>query len=256
MDQKKNLVQWIYRIRGETMIRIAALDDSLEWLKTEEKITDRYFGDGGEEYEFCSYSNANKFLLDLDEGKFFDVYLLDVEMPEINGLQVAQEIKRVGLDCFIIYITGYVEYAVEAFEVNAYRYIPKKMLEEKLPEAYESLRAKLVQEDGPYYIIQTNSRLEKLEQKGIYYLQKEKKYVIFTTKNGISRDRTSLEEAVQALQEEMFVRIDKGCIVNLRHIMKLENRSVKMRDGAYLPVSQPQLSLVKRRIAEYWRTTC
>lgn len=238
------------------MIRIAALDDSREWLETEEKITDRYFTDCGEAYEFCSYSNGNKFLLDLDEGNYFDIYLLDIEMPETNGLQVAREIKKVCLDSFVIYITGYVEYAVEAFEVNAYRYIPKKMLEEKLPEAYKSLRAKLGQEEGPYYIIQTNSRMEKIAQKEIYYLQKEKKYVIFTTKDGTSKVRTSLDEAYQALEEELFVRIDKGCVVNLRHIMKLENRSVKMRDGVYLPVSQPQLSLVKRRIAEYWRKTC
>lgn len=238
------------------MIRIAALDDSREWLRTEEKITDRYFADSGEEYEFCTYSNVNKFLLDLDEGNYFDIYLLDIEMPETNGLQVAREIKKVCLDSFIIYITGYVEYAVEAFEVNAYRYIPKKMLAEKLPEAYASLQAKLEPDEGPFYIIQTNSRMEKMEQKGIYYLQKEKKYVIFTTKDGTSKVRTSLDEACQALEEEMFVRIDKGCVVNLRHIMKLENRSVKMRDGAYLPVSQPQLSFVKRRIAEYWRKTC
>lgn len=130
------------------MIRIGALDDSREWLRTEEKITDRYFADSGEEYEFCTYSNVNKFLLDLDEGNYFDIYLLDIEMPETNGLQVAREIKKVCLDSFIIYITGYVEYAVEAFEVNAYRYIPKKMLAEKLPEAYASLQAKLEPDEG------------------------------------------------------------------------------------------------------------
>lgn len=238
------------------MIRIAALDDREEWLKTEEEITKKYFKECDEEYLFCSYSNVNKFLLDLDEGIYFDIYLLDIEMPETNGIKVAREIKKVCLDSFIIYITGYIEYAVEAFEVNAYRYIPKKMLEEKLPEAYHSLKPKLVREEGPYYIIQTSSRLEKLEQKEIYYLQKDKKYVIFTHKDGTSKERVTLDEANRELEEESFVRIDKGCIVNLRHIMKLENRSVKMRDGAYLPVSQPQLAIVKRRIAEYWRKSC
>lgn len=238
------------------MVKIAALDDQEEWLDTEESITKKYFEENREEYVFCRYNNANKFLLDLDEGVRFDIYLLDIELPETNGLNIAREIKRKYLEALIIYVTGYVEYAIEAFEVNAYRYIPKRMLEEKLPEAYTSLRPKLVRKAGPWYIIQTSSRMERIEQKEIYYIQKDKKYAIFTKSDGESRERATLDEVFQSLEERSFMRIDKGCIVNLRHIMKLENRCVKMRDGTYLSVSQPQLAVVKRRIAEYWRTSC
>lgn len=238
------------------MIRIAALDDCKEWLETEEEITKKYFEECKEEYLFCRYNNANRFLLDLDEGVCFDIYLLDIELPETNGLKIAREIKMRYLESMIIYITGYVEYAVEAFEVNAYRYIPKKMLREKLPEAYDSLRPKLVREEGPCYIIETNSRMERIVQKEIYYIQKDKKYVVLTKKDGVSRVRATLDEVYKELEQKSFVRIDKGCIANLRHIMKLENRCVKMRDGAYLSVSQPQLAAVKRRISEYWRSSC
>lgn len=238
------------------MIRIAALDDNEEWLELESRITNTYFEESKEEFEFHKYSNVNQFLLDLEDGVCFDIYLLDIELPEWNGLKVAREIKKRYLEVLIIYITGYVEYAIEAFEVNAYRYIPKKLLQEKLPEAYASLKQKLVRETGPYYTIQTNSRLERLAQNDIYYLQKEKKYVIFMRADGISKVRATLDEVYSDLERERFVRIDKGRIVNLRHIMKLENREVKMRDGVYLSVSQPQLAMVKRRIAEYWRKSC
>lgn len=240
------------------MITIAALEDQREWLEKEAEITKEYFDRERREYQFKKYNTASEFLKDFEEGHWADVYLLDVELPDTNGLKIARKIKQKHYEALIIYITGYVEYAVEAFEVNAYRYIPKIMLREKLPAAYSSLEQQLVSKEGPYYTIEMNARMERIEQKNIYYLQKEKKYVILTTKDGVSRVRATLEEVFGELQESSFVRIDKGCIANLRHIMKLEKREVKMRevkmrDGAYLPVSQPQLSTVKRRTAEYWR---
>lgn len=237
------------------MVRIAALDDMNEWLETEERITNKYFADCKEEYIFCKYDNVNRFLLDLDEGVCFDIYLLDIELPETNGLHIAREIKKKYLESLIIYITGYVEYAIEAFEVNAYRYIPKKLLEEKLPDAYTSLLPKLVREEGPCYMIETNSRMERIVQRDIYYIQKDKKYVVLTQKDGSSRVRATLDEVYGELEQRSFVRIDKGTVANLRHIMKLEKRCVKMRNGEYLSVSQPQLATVKRRISEYWRVT-
>lgn len=237
------------------MIMIAALDDQREWLKQEEEITRKHFGDEG--CKSTAYHNVDRFLQDLEKGIWFDIYLLDVEMPDTNGIGVAREIKKKNYEAFIIYVTGYIEYAIEAFEVNAYRYIPKTMLKEKLALAYTSLEEKLSKrEEGPYYAIELNSRMERIAQKDIYYFHKEKKYVVITQKDGISRVRASLDDVYRAMEETSFVRIDKGCIVNLRHIMKLEDRKVKMRNDVYLSVSQPQLINVKRRIAAYWRTTC
>lgn len=238
------------------MITIAALDDQKEWLEEEAEITKTYFEAKEKDYRFLPYNEVSVFLKDMEADKLADIYLLDIELPDTDGLKIARKIKELHYEARIIYITGYVEYAIEAFEVNAYRYIPKTMLREKLPAAYMSLEQKLVPKDEAYYTIEMNSRMERIEQKQIYYLQKDKKYVVLTTKDGESRVRATLDEVLKDLEQHSFVRIDKGCIVNLRHIMKLERREVKMRNGVYLPVSQPQLPIIKRRIMEYWRESC
>lgn len=114
------------------MIQIAALDDQKEWLDIEEEITRIYFENNGEKYKFDRYNNVEWFLADLEEGQTFDIYLLDVELPESSGLKVARKIKQKYPEAKIVYITGHIEYAPEAFETNAYRYIPKKASGEKI----------------------------------------------------------------------------------------------------------------------------
>lgn len=234
------------------MIKIAAVDDDKEWLRTERRITEQFF-QGKENYKLYEYSNIEKFLLEL-EDEYFDIFLLDMELPETNGLKIAGKIKQIQVDSLIIYITNYVEYAVEAFEVNAYRYIPKNILEEKLPEAYGTLLTELNERKVKYFVIQNNSHMEKIPEDQIYYLHKDKKYVIVVHKFGESKIRTTLDEVQQELNQADFVRIDKSYIVNLKHVMGLGKSQIKLRNNTYLPVSQPQLTNVKKRISEYWRS--
>lgn len=236
------------------MIRIAALDDDKEWLDVERKITEDFF-QSKEAFKFYAYDNVEKFLLELEDD-YFDIYLLDMELPDTDGLKIARKIKTIQADSLIIYVTNYVEHAVEAFEVNAFRYIPKNLLEAKLPEAYKILTEQIQQKKERYFTIQNSARMEKIPESQIYYLVKDKKYVYIKYRFGESRIRSTLEEAYQRLDQNEFIRIDKSYIVNLKHIMGLEKRQVKLRDGTYLDVSQPQLANVKKKISEYWRSGC
>lgn len=135
------------------MVRIVALDDEAYWIEALRQITREFFGQ--EEYEFFSYTNAEKFLFDMEERREYDIVLLDMEMPGTNGLEIGEKVKLKHPESTIIFVTNYVEYAVQAYEVNAFRYIPKVMLKEKLPEAYAYLVKKLkTQEKNSFpYII-------------------------------------------------------------------------------------------------------
>lgn len=231
------------------MIRIAALDDDRNSIETEKQLTKECIQK--EEYEFSGYTDTEKFLFAIEE-KTFDVVLLDMELPGTNGLEVGRKVKKYQPETMIIYVTNYVQYAVEAFEVNAFRYIPKVMLAEKLPQAYKMLLEKLDDREKRYFVIKNNFRMEKIPEEQIYYLMKEKKYVLIVHKCGQSKSRMTLEEAYGKLCAEEFVRIDRSCIVSLRHIVSIEKYQVKLRDGTMLEVSQPQQANVRKRISEYW----
>lgn len=235
------------------MIRIATLDDETQWLTTERIITEQCFESG--DYSFSAYNDVDKFLLEL-KYKENDLYLLDMEFPlenGISGLSIGREIKDLYPSAVIIYVTCHAEYAIEAFEVNAFRYIPKILLEKKLPEAYKVLEPEIGHRKEEYFEVVTEKRMERIAKSQIYYMYKEKKYVVLIHSKGECKIRTSLGEIQERLNQDCFLRIDKGCVVNIKHIMSVEPYQVKMRTGVCLTVSHPQLKNVKDKIAEYWR---
>lgn len=236
------------------MIRIAVLDDQEIYLETVEMITQKSMSEQGIIYEFSKYASPKSFLHDLEEDKKCDIYLLDVELPETSGLEIARQIRKKYYDSTIIYITNYVEYAIEGYETNAYRYIPKKLLEEKLPEAYRSICPEIERKTKDYYVIEKNHRLERIAVEDIYYVKKEEKYISIVHKHGTSRERTTIAEFFERVEKyDFFVIVDRSYVVNILHVMSLKNQQLILRNGQMLPVSKPKLSHVKQEIMRIWR---
>lgn len=239
------------------MLKIAVLDDEKKYIQIIRNITGEVMPRLGFEYELRSYTNVNIFLTDFAEKECFDICLLDVEMPQMDGLEVARRIRRECATSTIIYITNYVDYAIEAFEVNAYRYIPKCCLEEKLPEAYRALGAMYQSEHQKVYSITTAARVERIPYREIYYIKKEGKYVRIVHQRGESRVRVTLAEVLEELDGAEFLVIDRGYVVNINHVLSLKQQQILLKDGSVLPVSKPRLSQVRQEIMNYWgREAC
>ena len=80
-----------------------------------------------------AYDNGKEFLWDLEKHRLFDIYLLDIEMPDYSGFQLAAAIRDVSLEAVIIFVTSHIEYAIDGYRYSAFRYIPKSKIQELLP---------------------------------------------------------------------------------------------------------------------------
>ncbi|MDC7286276.1 LytTR family DNA-binding domain-containing protein [Blautia schinkii] len=234
------------------MIKVMILDDEQLYLDKQKQITEKYFAEKGIPCEIDIFLNAEWFLCGLDE-EIYDLYILDVEMPGMNGIQVAKEIRKRYPEPVIIFVTNYLEYAVEAYEVNTYRYIPKMALDTKLPQAYDALLPEIMEKEERYYIIEKKGELEKIAYSDIFYLKKEGKYVVFVHRRGESRVRKSLKLVQEELDSDEFLLVDKGYVANIRHVMKLKGYDLYLRDGMILPVGTARFGQVKQAIVDFWR---
>lgn len=236
------------------MLKIAVLDDQELYLNSIEVITRNCMLEQGISYKFFTYNSPEDLLYDIEEDNKYDIYLLDVELPTTSGLEVARKIREKYYEPIIIYITNYVEYAVEGYEANAYRYIPKKMLEQKLPEAYASIYPSIENKKKEFYIIEKNHKLERIAYEDIYYIKKDEKYILLVHKHGISRDRKTIAEFMESVKSyDSFIGVDRSYVVNVLHVMSLKNQQIILRNGDVIPISKPKLSYVKKEIMRIWR---
>lgn len=235
-------------------IKIAVVDDSPESIAMVIHAAEQFFQNHTAEHEIKDYHSPGELLIDLDQGKYYDLYLLDVQMPGANGIQVAREIREKYFDPFIIYITDHIEYSPQAFEVNAFRYIPKAKLREKLPEALDQVVYKLRNMKHSSYTIRHYLDVTVLQCIDIYYVKKEGKYVTFCHTGGESRERATFKSVLQRLPPEEFVEIGRGYAVNICHVMSLCQREVAMRNGEILPASSSHLHLIQERIEAFCRS--
>ena len=229
--------------------RIALLEDAPEYIDIICRITEAYMKERNISYEIHTYTSVKELMRDLQKGKEDDVYLLDIELPDGNGLEVAKCIREREETPFLVYITNYIQYAIAAFEVNTFRYIPKTVLDRKLPEAYQAMQEifeKREIQEGQYLISCPYGTTAKVKYRDIVYLKKEGNYVkIFCTKDRYSVRKT-LSEVVEKLNFSKMIIIERGYAVNLQHIVSInKDHQVVLSDGAVLQVARARWKIVR-----------
>ncbi len=235
------------------MLRIAVCDDDHEAVQSHIRMMKTCLEQCRIPGDISSYTDSHNLLCDIMEDHwFFDLLLLDIEMPGVTGMEIAEKIRPYLPEVRIIFITSHIEYAIDAFELSIFRYVPKDDVGGRLSAAIQDAIRLLVLEDGRSYTIRTSSRMEKIPYKTICYLERDGKNTAIITDKGTSRVRKSLQQVYTELDSEEFIYIDRGCIVNMIQIMQIHDGMAVLKSGVSLPVSRSHLQTVKEQINQYW----
>lgn len=235
------------------MFRIAICDDECTMVEQHAEAVRESLRCCNCTGEIVTYTGSDNLLADITEESFyFDLILLDIEMPGVTGMELAKKIKPYLPDVKIIFITSHIEYAIDAFELSIFRYVPKDDKEKRLPAALADAFGLLMLGQDKTYTIQAGSRLERIPHKRILAIWKDGKNAVIRTEDGEAKVRKSLGQVFEELAAEEFLFIDRGCIVNLLHIMQLKESAVVLKNGESYPVSRSHLQEVKNQINDYW----
>lgn len=237
------------------MIKIVIVDDSEKFLEEVYKVIKGYFGDKRLEVSIRTYTSSEMLMYDLEEKIIYDIYFLDIEMPQMSGLELAKEIRKTDEKAIIIFVTSYLKYSIIGYELGIFRYIPKMNFKNKLIPALESATDELCKVTDQIYIVSTPTRYEKIKYNDILYIYKDRKYSILCCCNGIYKVRKSLKQVCEELKDagqKQFVFIERGYIANIIHISKVQSGEVIMQNGEVLHIGRSYYSLIKQEIAEFW----
>lgn len=230
-------------------MKVAFVDDDERFVNAQKEHLARAAQEIGETCEVFTFSDG----LDLLEhyGGGFDILFLDVEMPHLDGLETARRVRRIDQEVCIIFMTNMARYAIQGYEVDAVDFVVKPVgyftFLEKFKKAVRfcSLRQNrslvLAQEDG----------LVRVSFSGIYYLEKEKNYLVYHTEQGEFRERGTMADKEDVFSGGGFFKCTSGCLVNLRHVKKLTGDTVWVGDTA-LPVSRQQRKPFANALMNYF----
>ena len=235
------------------MIRIAICDDEKRAVDQHERIVKDCLQTEGIGYDITTYTQSQNLLYDItDDGIFYDLILLDIEMPGISGMEIPNQIKAFLPNVRIIFVTSHTEYAIDAFELSIFRYVPKNNLDAKLTAAVADAARLIELEGGQEYVIQTANRMEKIPYKDIFYICRDGKNADIVSAGGTSKVRKSLQQVFEEINTPEFIYIDRGYIVNIIQIMKIKDGMAVLKNGEQLPISRSHLQDVKQKINQFW----
>lgn len=233
------------------MIRFAVIDDDEAMLNLIcEKIKRGL--DKSEQVELIKYSSGELFLEDLEEGKKFHGVFTDIQMRNLDGIELGKKVIEICSDIYIVFITSYINYAVDSYIINAFQYILKQHIEERLPIVVDGLINRINSDNQQYLMVKINDGKMKIYYKNVIYIYKAGKYVYFVTEDGEYRERTTLQKVFKELESREFVLVERGYIVNMKHIYKLSGDIIYLKNNYQVKISEAKLYDVKRQINCYW----
>ncbi len=230
--------------------RFAICDDDQPYARYLERLVAQWAQCAGVEAETEFYPSAEAFLFRHEECRDFDVLLLDIEMPGMDGVSLARALREAGDDLQIIFITGYADYIAEGYDVSALHFLIKPVEEEKLFQVLSRALGRL-QRNEPSLTLQLPGELVRLPLGRIRWLEVSHNYVTVHAEQDYSVKR-SLGEMAQALDDRFF-RLGRSFIVNLTFISRVTRTEVEMSDHERIPLPRGQYDKLNRAIIDIAR---
>lgn len=185
-----------------------------------------------------------------------DIALLDIDFDQnqYNGLDIAHKLRKLRQDAVIIFITNYIEYAPQGYEVRAFRYLLKKDVGQKLTE-YLSLAMEALAASGETLEINIYGEWISLRLREIRYIESQLRMVevhMGKPTHKVYRYYATLSELEKKLEPHGFLRIHKSYLVNMRFIQQFHGKEVVLLDGTTLKVSQTDYAQKKKKYL-FWK---
>ena len=225
------------------MIQIAICDDDEFMLKEMTNEIEKVMKEQRVAYQCDKYTESRKLLEQMNEEKY-NLLFLDIEMPNKDGFQVAQEIRRKFVSTMIIFISNYESKVFESYEYEPLWFIRKSDLKEMLPKAIMKFMSKIAEEDI-YYEFQTGANKKVVKEKDIIFMECNLHEI---TVKAVSEDFNiygSLKKLEIEFTQFGFIRIHKNYLVNRRYIFSVDSKNVILTNKLSLPLSKMRRQNVK-----------
>lgn len=224
-------------------IKVAVLDDELRDL---EKVSE-YFKSVSNKYisyDCTCFDNEDKLY-----DEVFDLYVLDIEMPNLNGLQVAEIIKENNPNSVIVLHSKRNDLVFESFKIGVFFFVRKDNFEEDMKNAQKRFDQHF-KTSNMIYNYQNKDVIRNIQYRDIMYIEKVGHRVEIHLCDGeVLRDNTSMRNILPKFGS--FIHCHQSYLVNLQYVEKIDSNDFFIKNGDRVQISKRNLIKVKKAYIDY-----
>ncbi|MGL5437292.1 MAG: LytR/AlgR family response regulator transcription factor [Lachnospiraceae bacterium] len=190
----------------------------------------------------CNYDTLECFehgaaLLESHEAKPFDILFLDIGMPNLNGIDVAKEVRSTSQLTHIIFVTQYRDYAAESYAVKAFSYLNKPVERNQLQEVFRQARNSRL-EDGKCLGFIIDYDMVYVRTSAIIYAETLRNKIRVHTYDKVFDTRMTMRELSRQLDGYGFYRLHTSYLINLNCVRSIQHKTVTLESGVEIPVGK------------------
>lgn len=211
------------------MIRIAICDDENRILEDLSRMVLELIPDAD-----VSAFGEGRALIDSADKAGYDVVLLDIDMPDLNGLEVALSFQAADRKPLIIFVTSHDELVYDSLQLHPFGFVRKSYLDKELKKVLEDAVEEVSSRDK-YFFFHTASGDIKLQLDDILYFESEGNYIKIKTGSDEFRFRETMQALEMSLKSDGFIRVHKGFLVNQEAVKIINSDKLVLNDNTEIP---------------------
>lgn len=231
-------------------VKIAICDDEPVQLALIEEYVREYCRKSGVPAEVICCASAVELLFRLDEQSDVEVFLLDIQMDGMNGVELARQIRQRNERAALLFITGVSDYIYDGFNLGAINYLLKPIRRDQLEQCLDRAAAQLRQWED-VLVFQLEKETYRIAKRQILYVESEGHYMNVVCADRRLRIKRSMKEMEAALAEACFYRAGRSYILNLDAVERITSKEIEMMGGDRIPVPKGKYREISDRFIEH-----
>lgn len=184
--------------------------------------------------------------------KVFSIVVLDIQLPRDSGIELARDLIAEGSPCRVIFVSGFVNYVSEVYDVPHLCMVLKEHMQEQLPRFLLRAAATVAAESGQTLILRSMGKNKTAALSQILYMERQGHNTYLYLRDGsVVHSKEKLSSLQDRIGSPHFFRCHISYCVNLKHIGSVQGRELTMANGQVLPVSRPNLKPFKEAYFRY-----
>ena len=236
-------------------MKIAICDDNKDELIITEKIVNTFLKQNKINSDIKLFTHPDQFYNTVEKERF-DIYILDIVMPMISGIEIGKEIRKNDKEAQIIYITSEPSFALESFCANPINYIIKPIKSEILFDTLEYAISRISNRKEEIILIRTKDNLRSVAINSIMCCERVNRKARYTLLGGETIDSLTMsgkfsEQVEPLLLDSNFILTHISYVVNIQYIQHLFKDEVIIKGGIHIPVSKKQYANLQKAYLDY-----